>query len=343
MNGRRLDWSEGVIGRGHSGAGQSGQGPAHRLAAATFKGPGRRLAARAVLLKQRPKRLVYQRLHDSKSEQPNGCFTQSISMFALRTVGLMWTLPRFVAACLSFGSRDTRSRRVFNSFPPRDTTEIQVEVSLRAALGRMFVGHIRPVRDGGEGTGVCAHCLVTLSLTINETLKWLSSLPILMQESFWWWQCSDRYIISLSPHLHTTFPPFSPSLISLVVSVDVKHHVYLLFQVQKRKKEKKKTNKRKAKHRKKSMLSSSSSSFFFFLKLDSLKFVSLPAEILKQFDKPWVCCIRFVVHGCWMFQYQFYWFSHRCFTHFLWPSPSVRRSRLCVTQMHMNVWPHKMI
>ena len=25
-----------------------------------------------------------------------------------------------------------------------------------------------------------------LSLTINETLKWLASLPILMQESFWW-------------------------------------------------------------------------------------------------------------------------------------------------------------
>ena len=33
---------------------------------------------------------------------------------------------------------------------------------------------------------VCGHCLVTLSLTINETLNWLSSLPILMQESFWW-------------------------------------------------------------------------------------------------------------------------------------------------------------
>ena len=31
---------------------------------------------------------------------------------------------------------------------------------------------------------VCGHCLVTLSLTINETLKWLSSLPISMQESF---------------------------------------------------------------------------------------------------------------------------------------------------------------
>ena len=78
---------------------------------------------------------------------------------------------------------------------------------------------------------VCGHCLVTLSLTINETLKWLSTLPTLMQGSFWWWQCSDRYIISLSPHLNTPFPPFSPSLISLMVSVDVKHHVHLLSTV----------------------------------------------------------------------------------------------------------------
>ena len=31
---------------------------------------------------------------------------------------------------------------------------------------------------------VCGHCLVTFSLTINETLKRLSLLPILMQESF---------------------------------------------------------------------------------------------------------------------------------------------------------------
>ena len=63
----------------------------------------------------------------------------------------------------------------------------------------------------------------------TETLKWLSLLPILMQESFWWWQCSDRYIISLFPP-----PPYSPSppsLISLMVSVDVKHHVYLLAPV----------------------------------------------------------------------------------------------------------------
>ena len=48
---------------------------------------------------------------------------------------------------------------------------------------------------------------------------------ILMQESFWWWQCSDRYILSFFPHLHTP-SPFSPSLISLMVSVEVKHNVY---------------------------------------------------------------------------------------------------------------------
>ena len=60
---------------------------------------------------------------------------------------------------------------------------------------------------------VCRHCLVTLPLTINDALKWLSSLPILMQESFWWGQCSDRYMISLFPHLHTPFPtpPFLPN------------------------------------------------------------------------------------------------------------------------------------
>ena len=36
------------------------------------------------------------------------------------------------------------------------------------------------------------------------------------------------YIISLSPPPPYPLPPFSPSLISLMVSVDVKHHVYLL-------------------------------------------------------------------------------------------------------------------
>ena len=54
---------------------------------------------------------------------------------------------------------------------------------------------------------VCGHCLVTLPITVpTETLEWLLSLPILMQESFWWRQCSDRYIISFSPHLHTPVP-----------------------------------------------------------------------------------------------------------------------------------------
>ena len=66
---------------------------------------------------------------------------------------------------------------------------------------------------------------MTLSLTINETFKWLSSLPVLMQESFWWWLCSGRYIISLFPHLHAPFNPYPhpdlPVPINLMVSVDV--------------------------------------------------------------------------------------------------------------------------
>ena len=41
---------------------------------------------------------------------------------------------------------------------------------------------------------------------------------------------SDRYIISLSPHHHTPLPlVFSPSLINLMFSVDVKHHVYFTY------------------------------------------------------------------------------------------------------------------
>ena len=56
-----------------------------------------------------------------------------------------------------------------------------------------------------------------------------------MQESFWWWQCSDTIvsssvgmIVSLLPPPPYPLPPFSPSIINLTVSVDVKHHVYLL-------------------------------------------------------------------------------------------------------------------
>ena len=62
--------------------------------------------------------------------------------------------------------------------------------------------------------------LWTLSLTISETSKWLSSLPVLMQGSSWWWQCSDRYWLK-SPSSPTSI---CPSLISLMVSVGVKYH-----------------------------------------------------------------------------------------------------------------------
>ena len=69
--------------------------------------------------------------------------------------------------------------------------------------------------------------LVTVSPTIIETLKWLSSLLIVVQESSWWWQCSDRYNYNLPlPPPTYPLPLFSPSLISLVVSVNVKHHVH---------------------------------------------------------------------------------------------------------------------
>ena len=50
---------------------------------------------------------------------------------------------------------------------------------------------------------VCGHCLVTLSLTINETLKWLSSLPILMQVIV----VGDSVAIGIySPSSHTSIP-----------------------------------------------------------------------------------------------------------------------------------------
>ena len=43
----------------------------------------------------------------------------------------------------------------------------------------------------------CGHCLLTLSLTINQTLKWLSSLPILIQGLFWWY--SIMYSLPIFP------------------------------------------------------------------------------------------------------------------------------------------------
>ena len=77
------------------------------------------------------------------------------------------------------------------------------------------------IRFGSSKVVVSGHGLVTasLTLTVHETLKWLSWLPI---HSGGDRVAIDRYIIiSISTHLHT---PFSLSLISLVVSVDVKYH-----------------------------------------------------------------------------------------------------------------------
>ena len=51
------------------------------------------------------------------------------------------------------------------------------ETSVRIRFGSPFSSKV----------AVCGRHPVTLSLTINETLKWLSLLPILMQESLFWW------------------------------------------------------------------------------------------------------------------------------------------------------------
>ena len=46
------------------------------------------------------------------------------------------------------------------------------------------------------------------------------SLPTLIQESFWWWQCSDRYISLPLPPTPYLLSPLSPSPI-------LRYHVYL--------------------------------------------------------------------------------------------------------------------
>ena len=67
---------------------------------------------------------------------------------------------------------------------------------------------------------------MTLSVTLSVALlhAHLNAGVILMVTVY-----SDRYIISLFPHLHSPFLPFSPSLIILMVSMDVKHRVYFTY------------------------------------------------------------------------------------------------------------------
>ena len=76
---------------------------------------------------------------------------------------------------------------------------------------------------------VCGHSVVSLSFTINETLKWPSSLPILMQRSLTipvipvMTVLRQVYNLPLPPPLHHLSPFFSSGI---TVSVDVKHDVY---------------------------------------------------------------------------------------------------------------------
>ena len=71
---------------------------------------------------------------------------------------------------------------------------------------------------------VSGHCLVTLSLTINETLIKMALITahlnagVILVVTL----VAIGIIVSLSPNLHN---PFSPSLISRTVSVDVKHMI----------------------------------------------------------------------------------------------------------------------
>ena len=58
---------------------------------------------------------------------------------------------------------------------------------------------------------VCGHCLVTLSLTVKETFKWISSLPIFNAGVILLVTVS-RQVISLLPHLHPSALPPPPPL-----------------------------------------------------------------------------------------------------------------------------------
>ena len=69
--------------------------------------------------------------------------------------------------------------------------------------------------------GLIVDTVLWLSITSYWNIKMALIAAQITQGSFWWWQCGNRYVISPFPHLH------NPFLISLMVSVDVKHHVYI--------------------------------------------------------------------------------------------------------------------
>ena len=82
-------------------------------------------------------------------------------------------------------------------WPSGKTRMVNRRTSARVRLGS-------PLSSKGV---LCGHGLVTLSLTANQTLKCISSLPILIQEWFWRWQCSVRYSLPLPHLLRPRSPP----------------------------------------------------------------------------------------------------------------------------------------
>ena len=69
-----------------------------------------------------------------------------------------------------------------------EQTFAQLRTGLRLVSGRKDLG-LKPLLLSFlvKKVVVCGLCPVTLSIaSYCETLKWLSSLPILMQKSFWW-------------------------------------------------------------------------------------------------------------------------------------------------------------
>ena len=78
---------------------------------------------------------------------------------------------------------------------------------------------------------VCGHCLVTVSFTINQTLKGSRCRPSECRSHSGGDSVATGYNLPHPPPPYPLPPSFSPSLISLTVSVDVKHRVYVLTNV----------------------------------------------------------------------------------------------------------------